>query len=149
MNRVLCALVLGALAVGVPSSQGADSGSVPATVIPSPLFVSLSLEPARIGPGQTARASATVTNLAPDRVRDLTLALRSDPPGVSVTGRNPRRFSSIAPGASATGEWTLCGRGPAGYVLVAEARARLPSGAVATGESAARVLTITGPPSCR
>ena len=149
MSRMLCALALGALAAGVPGSQAADSGSVQATVVPSPLLVRLSLAPARIGPGQTSRASATVTNLGPDRVRDVTLELRSEPPELSVTGRNPRRFSSIATGASANGEWTVCGRGPAHYVLVAQARGRLPSGAIATGESDARLLTITSPPACR
>jgi hypothetical protein len=149
MSRVLRALALGALAVGVPGSRAEDTGSVQATVVASPFFVSLALAPARIGHGQTSRASATVTNVGPDRVRDVTLALRSDPPALSVTGANPRRFASIASAAAATGEWTVCGRGPAGYVLVAQARGRLPSGAVATGESAAHVLTITGPPACR
>jgi hypothetical protein len=145
----LLAFTLGALAVGVPSSRSAERGSIPATVVPSPLVVTLSLAPARIGPGQVSRATALATNLGRDRLRDAMLTLRSDPPGVSLTGRNPRRFSSLASGASATGEWTVCGRGPASYVLVAQARGSLPSGAVVTGESEARVLTIAGPPACR
>ena len=148
MSR-LVAVTLGLLAVGVPGSQGAGSGTAPATVVASPLFVTLSLTPSRIGPGQTSRVAATVTNLGPERIRDVRLTLRSDPTGLSVTGPNPRRLSTLAPQASATGEWTLCGRGPASYVLVAQAHGRLPSGASATGESDAHVLTVTGPPTCR
>lgn len=147
--KLLVALALGALTVGVPGSRGVDTGTVAATVVPSPLVVALSLSRARIGPGQTSRAAATATNLGPDRVRDVTLGLRSDPSGLSVTGRNPRRFTSLATGTSSNAEWTVCGRGPASYVLVAQARGKLPSGAVATGESEARLLTITGPPACR
>lgn len=149
MTRPSVALALATLAVGVPGSQGAGTDTVPATVRVSPFHVTLSLTQTRIGPGQATHAIATVTNVGPERVRDVMLELRSDPSGVTVTGRNPRRVGNLATGTSAGAEWTICGRGPAGYLLVAQARGNLPSGEAVTAESEARLLTMTGPPACR
>ena len=149
MSRALLALALGALAVGTPGSAEGCAESIPVSVIASPLTVTLSVLPAQIGRGRTARAVATVTNLGSRRVDHLTLALRSDQPRLGVAGPDPVRLSSLAPGARATGRWTVCGRVPASYVLVAQARGSLPSGATATAESEARTLAVTGPPACR
>jgi len=147
-RSALLALLL-LLASGMTDAQGADSDSVAARVLPSPLRVTLTLSPTQIRPGETARAIARVTNVGPERVTTVLLELRGDPAGLRVTGRNPRHFSNLTPDASADAQWLACGRGPATYVLVAQARANLPSGTVIAAESDARLLAITGPPACR
>lgn len=143
------ALLLLALAGGIPGADGANSASVGARVFPAPLEVTLTVSPTQIGAEETARAAAVVTNVGPERVRDVSLELRGDPTGLRVTGRNPRRFSGLPSGAGADAQWLACGRNPATYVLVAQARAKLPSGVAVAAESAARLLTVTGPPACR
>lgn len=146
-RRVIAlALALGALAVGVPGSQGADTGSVTATVVPSPFSVVLALTPTKVSAGKPATATARATNLGSAPITQVELLLRADPSGFTVTGRNPRAFTRVGAGKSVDAEWRLCARVPTVYIVVARARGTLPSGALASAESPARLLTVTGPP---
>lgn len=150
MRRVRPGLALASLAVGVvPGASGGGGEAVLATVSASPLCVALSLSDERLGPGETARAAASLYNLGTVPVRRVTIALRGDPGGFRVTGSNPDGVAALDGASSVSRGWTICGRGPATYVLVARAGGELPSGAVANAESDARVVRVTGSPACR
>lgn len=146
MTRRLVALALGALAVGVSGSQGAGTRTVAATVVPSPLSVALALRPTKVSAGRTAKATAVASNLGTTPVTQVELGVRIDPTGLSVAGQNPRTFAGVAADKSVDAAWRLCAGAPAVYVVVAQARGRLPSGGPASAESPARLLTVTGPP---
>jgi hypothetical protein len=72
------------------------------------------------------------------------VALRLDPMGLAISGANPRDVLRFKAGRTDDVTWSLCGRGPGSYLVLAQATV---NGAMA--ESSARILRVeNGRSSC-
>jgi hypothetical protein len=131
----LLALALMSL-LSVPAAAGADAGVIAGRVRASPLVVTLELSSASAITGRSAQASATVTNIAGATIRSIVVALRADSTDVRI-GKGSIAISQLKGGKSATVSWTVCGRTPGTYVLLARVTADTWS-----VDSDARILTI-------
>ena len=135
----VAAVVLAALIVGTPmvAADGSE-GRVTATVIVSPLGVTLDVAASSVPVGKAFQARANVTNGWTSVVRDILVELRLDPVGLAVRQDSQREIGQIKGGRSASVSWTVCGMSPGSYVLLVQATVD-----GATVESVARIVTVT------
>jgi len=141
-SRLAAVLVTVMVANGVAgaSVRAADPGAaeraVSARLTVSPLLVHLELEAASALVGASVKARARVMNAGPTTVRDVVVSLRIDTTSFGVRG-NRVTIGQIGAGRTASVAWTLCGRVPGTYLVLAQATLD-----GVTIESPAVVLTI-------
>jgi hypothetical protein len=137
------ALILVALGLLAGVARGGESESLSASVVASPLALSLTLSASQASVGDEVTATASATNLGSAPLSGVELELRVDPLGV-VVGGGPKRTVSIAGSSSSTASWPVCGLAPGSYVVLVSGKL----GPV-TVESAAQVLDVLpGPGPC-
>jgi hypothetical protein len=90
------------------------------------------------------QVTAALRNAGSTPVRGIRIELRYEPRGFSPTTSRTRRIDRLLGRRESVVAWTLCGRGPGSYVLLAAARGRLASGKVVSTISDARVVTVSG-----
>ena len=134
--QALAAVILAAATAG---AVNAESSSIAASVRVQPLEITLDLSSATARVGDTVRAGATVTNVGPTRVSNVTIELRLDATGLGVRGGLTTLIARLQPGRSTTVSWNLCARQAGSYLILA--RATIDGVAV---ESEARLLTVSG-----
>jgi CARDB protein len=113
-------------------------GGVGVTVGVSPLGVTLNLSPEQTTVGRAVRAKASVTNLGPTTITEVSVALRVDRTGLVVSGPASSTIDRLRPGQTASVTWSICGQVAGQYIVLARAS----HGGVDV-ESLARLLRIT------
>jgi uncharacterized membrane protein len=137
LARVLLAMSI-VVAASAPLETRADEAtSVIGTVVVSPLQIALELSASEAALGSNVRARATVSNLGPAPISQLSVTLRVDTAGLQVKGDPTQVISRLRPGQSGTVAWTVCGTQVGTYVLMASAS----SGGV-TLDSDAHLLVV-------
>ena len=139
------AMAVSTVASGAVTSavDGATAAAVDGRVLISPVAVSLEIAPTNALAGQPVAARAAVSNIGPSTISRVSVRLRVAS-GLVVRGRQPQSIRRLAPGASASVSWSVCGLSPGSYLVFAEAT----FGSIVV-DSPARVLTIhPGPGRC-
>jgi hypothetical protein len=137
-QRQTLVLMIGLAFLGVaPAVSAAGDGSVSSHVHVSPLLVSLDLSATRAQAGQAVQAKATVSNIGTTLVKGVTVELRFDAAGLRVS-KATEKVAQIKAGKNAVVSWSICGRLPGIYVLLA--RVTFDGASI---DSPARLLTIT------
>ena len=146
MRRRIVALASALVLAAAPVALAGPSGSVTATVRVQPLVVTLALEPSTANVGASIQARSTITNNSESSSLAVRVELRLDPVGVVVKSSAGHDALTIRPGRNVSAKWTLCGRTPGSYVVLA----RVTVGDTEV-ESPARLLTIRPNPkgSCK
>lgn len=139
--RTVVALVVAALCLMTP----ALNASVVGRVLVDPLDVSIALASGEVAVGKTVRATVSVRNASTITVTQLSDELRADPAGVVVARIGGQGLGSLRSGKSVKAEWTVCGRLPGTYVILARVSGRLPAGVFAS-ESPAVLLRVVSAP---
>jgi hypothetical protein len=134
-RRAIVALFGLVLLGGAPTALAADGGSISFHMRASPLLIALDL-PAAAQVGQAVKAQATVSNVSKSPVTKVTVEIRFDPVGLRIN-KTTTEITQIKAGKSATVSWSVCGRLPGTYVLLA--RVRLDGVSI---DSSARLLRI-------
>jgi hypothetical protein len=124
------------LAVPSPSVAG-GTGSVHASVTVQGLAAALELSKQTAVVDQPVQARVTITNLGPDVLGPVSIELRFDPGGIALRGPARKTIPAIEAEGRAVVAWTIRGRQPGSYLILAQAAAD-----GVTVESAGRLLTI-------
>jgi hypothetical protein len=140
----LAVAVLSTLLVSPSPVVAGGMGSVRASVNVQGLAVALDLSRPTALVDQPVQARVTVANLGPDVLGPVWIELRFDPGGIALRGPARKTIPAIEPDESAAVAWTIRGRVPGSYLILAQAAA----GDV-TVESAGRLLTIVDGRSAR
>lgn len=128
---------------GATAVDGAATGTVGGRVLVSPIAISLTISPTTVLTGEPATARATVTNLGPTRVGRISVRLRLAS-GLMIRGRQIQAIRRLPSGAAGSLLWSLCGRTPGAYLVIAEATL-----GTLVLDSPARLLTVNpGGPTC-
>lgn len=145
MTRAL-ALLLAAL---LPAGAAGAAERVDATVYVNPLRLQLELSTSRAATGERVRALATAANLGPAPLGEVTLTLRLDPLGLTMTGASTRTLAGLEPLESDSVSWRLCGPAPGAFLLLVRGTFVAPTGGAVTSESRALLIEVVGAPSAR
>jgi hypothetical protein len=121
-GRGILAVVLAASlsAAHVSRASAATEAEISGRVVISPITVVLDVSPTTVRVGDRVSARATVANIGAQRLGRITVRLRLAS-GILIRGAKAPTIRSLAPTASATVSWSLCGRAPGSYVVFAEA----------------------------
>jgi hypothetical protein len=136
---ILAAVMVATGPAGAPvraADPGAAERSVSARLAVSPLLVSLELEAASAAIGASVKARARILNAGPATVRNVVVSLRIEEAAFAVRGGR-QTIGQIQTGRTVSVGWTLCGRLPGAYLVLAQAT--LDGAAI---ESPAVLLTI-------
>jgi hypothetical protein len=141
-RRLRTAAIAVALALATAGSSNAESTSMSASVAGSVqvlgLEIDLVLSTSTARVGDKVRALATVANVGPARISNITVELRVDAAGLRVKGATTTTIARLLAGRTLTSTWTLCPLEPGNYLVLA--RATVDGASV---ESAARLLTVS------
>ena len=135
-KRLAVALLSTVLVAPSPAVAG-GTGSVRASVTVHGLAVTLELSKQTAFVDQPVQARVTITNLGPDVLGPVSIELRFDPGGIALRGPDRKTIPAIEPENVAAVAWTIRGRVPGSYLILAQAAV----GGVIV-ESAGRLLTI-------
>lgn len=116
------------------------AAAVEARVAVSPLVLRLELDTGAAAVGEPVKARARVLNAGAVTVRDVLLSIRVDTAALVVKGGRVT-IAQLPSGRTGTVGWTLCGRAPGVYLVLAQATLD-----GLTIESPARILTIAAGP---
>ena len=138
--RAVVAIVVAALCLVTP----ALNASVVGHVIVDPLDVSIALSSGEVAIGKIVRTTVSIRNRSTTTVTQLSGELRADPTGVVVERLSGNGVVTLKGGKSVKAEWTLCGRVPGTYVVLARVTGRLPAGAFASESPAVLLRVVPG-----
>jgi uncharacterized membrane protein len=138
-RRILATLVAVSALFTTPISviRADGSGSIAGHVEVSPLLVTLTMSAGESVVGRPIRADVVVMNAGPAQVSNIIVELRSASDGLRIKKSTRQTISKLKPGQGSSVSYTVCGRTPGNYVLLA--RATLNGLSV---DSPARLLTI-------
>lgn len=138
----LAAAVLALLVASGPAgSRAEEGGALTASVVASPLAVSLDLSSHEVRVGERLTATGRLANLGAASPLAVAVTLIAEPAGVSIAGSS-LRSAIVRPLGTKAVRWRLCAAAAGNYIIVARAVAIDSSGRTYTAESEAELLTV-------